>query len=109
WYGWRSCVEAPGGCGILPWQDEMEGSTVAGFGLGPDPAAVARQDAAHAGQADAGARVLAGLVQALEHPEQLAGVGHVEADAVVADGEMVAAVGGGLVAHLDDRRFAVGR
>ena len=62
---------------------------------GADSARIAppwRASAAHAGQADAGALELADAVQALEHAEQLAGVGHVEADAVVGDGELVVAL-----------------
>ena len=55
-----------------------------GCGLRPDPAAVLVDDALHGGQADAGARELPCVVKSLERAEQLAGVGHVEAHAVVA-------------------------
>ncbi len=41
-------------------------------------------DAPHIREANAGAFELVGAVQALKHPEQFAGVLHVEADAVVA-------------------------
>src|SRR5690606_7349644 len=46
---------------------------------------MALDDALHRGQADAFACELVGGVQALEWPEQLAGLGLVEADAVVRD------------------------
>ena len=52
-----------------------------------DAAAVARDDAAHVGQTDAGALEILGAVQALEDAEQLAHVFHVEADAVVGDAD----------------------
>ncbi len=44
---------------------------------------MALDDAPHAGQADAGALELFHAMQALEYAEQLAGILHVEADAVV--------------------------
>lgn len=86
----------------------MERRALAGLGLGTDAAAVAGEHAAHAGQADAGARVVAGLVQPLEHAEQLAGVLHVETGAIVAHGELAFTTGQLLHRHLDDRAFATG-
>ena len=56
-----------------------------GRGLGPDLAAVAMDDALRDGEADAVAVEILGAMQALEHAEQLAGKGHVEAGAVVGD------------------------
>jgi hypothetical protein len=50
-------------------------------------------DAADGGQADAGAFEFVVPVQALEHPEQLAGIAHVEADAVVPNEDVLRALG----------------
>jgi hypothetical protein len=55
--------------------------------LGPDPAAVAVQDALDRGQADARARKLRGFVQALKGPEQFVRIGRVKPRAVVPDKE----------------------
>ena len=55
-------------------------------------AAVPLDDAADGRQADAGALELVVPVQALEHAEQLARIAHVEADAVVADEDVLLAV-----------------
>src|SRR6185436_20280609 len=52
--------------------------------VGPDPAAVARDDAFRGRQADAVARVFGRAVQALERREEVPGIGHVETGAVVA-------------------------
>ncbi|KAG1433847.1 hypothetical protein G6F56_014494 [Rhizopus delemar] len=68
---------------------------------------MAGQHAAHAGQADAGSRVVTGLVQALEHAEQLASIGHVKACTIVADRELMAAFGLLLAVHADPCRLAV--
>ena len=68
-------------CGL---QREVKARAAAGFGFGPDVAAMAAHDALHRRQADAGAREVVGAVQALEHAEQAVGVAHVEAGAVVA-------------------------
>ena len=43
---------------------------------------------AHVGQADAGAGIVLHAVQALEYAEQLVGIGHVEAHAIVADADL---------------------
>jgi hypothetical protein len=53
-------------------------------GLGPDAAAVAGNDAVTDGQTNARAGDALRRMQAFEHPEQLAGVGGVEPDPVVA-------------------------
>ena len=55
--------------------------------LGPDPAAVAVDDALDGGQADARARKLRGFVQALKRPEQLVRIGRVKPGAVIPDKE----------------------
>src|SRR3954467_2291057 len=65
-------------------QGEGEGGPLPDLAFGPDLPTVARDDAADGGQADAGAGEFAGGVEALEGPEQLGGVGHVEPGAVVA-------------------------
>jgi len=72
-------------CWVGGGEGEGEGSAFAGRAGGPDLAAVAFHDLAHAREADAGAGELAGWVQPLERAEQLAGLGGVEAGAVVAD------------------------
>ena len=68
-------------------QREVKARAAVDLGLGPDLAAMAAHDAPHRRQADAGAREVAGAVQALEHAEQAVGEAHVEAGAVVAHGE----------------------
>jgi hypothetical protein len=65
------------------WQGEGEARPVADAAVGPDSATLAAHDASDDGQADARAGKL-GAVQALEDSEELPGVGHVEAHAVVA-------------------------
>ena len=60
-------------------QREVERRAFAQHRFGPDAALVARDDAPHRGQPDAGAREFRLGVQALEGAEQLARVGHVEA------------------------------
>jgi hypothetical protein len=54
------------------------------FGLSPDSAAVAVNDALEQRQTHAGAFELFGSMQPLEYAEQFAGVRHVEADTIVA-------------------------
>ena len=71
-------------------------------GFGPDPAAVAADDALDGGEADAGSGELGGGVEALEGGEQLVGEGHVEAGAVVAD-VVDGGAAGLLAAELDAR------
>ena len=78
--------------------------------LGPDPAAVAADDALHDRQPDAGALEVAGGVQALERLEQLVGVAHVEPGAVVAHEESaVARPAARLRADLDGGVVALAR
>src|SRR5881397_4254907 len=75
-----------------PSQGEVEGGSPIDGSLGPDPAAVPGDDAPHRRETDAGALEFGRGVQALEHPEQLVGVPHVEAGPVVADQERPASV-----------------
>src|SRR5258706_2354810 len=70
------------------WQREPEGAAPARFGFDPDAAAVAVHHLLADRQADAGARVLALVVQALEHHEDALEVLHLDADAVVAHGDL---------------------
>ena len=63
----------------------MEGGTPIGLAFAPDAALVTMQDALTQGQPNPGAFKLILAMQPLEHPEQLVGVGHVEAGAVVLD------------------------
>src|SRR3982751_3266751 len=66
-------------------QDEAEGRALAHRALCPDRPAVALDDPLHVGQADARAFEFLGLVQPLEHAEQLVDVLHLEAHAVILD------------------------
>ena len=73
-------------------QREAEARALSGRRLHRDAAAVPVHDAAHRGQAHPGALEFAGVVQALEGFEQVAGLGHVEASAVVAHTEAAQAI-----------------
>src|SRR5690606_4407799 len=108
------CPRPAGWCAVRSWsalvecgqfargrKREAEGGAAPGFAVRLGAPTMARQHPAHAGQADAGAGEFAGRVQALEYAEQLAGVLHVEAGAVVAHLEFVRTVVGLAVAHLD--------
>src|SRR5581483_10416382 len=66
---------------------KVECRALADARLGPDPSAVAVDDALHDRQADAGPLEIFGAMQPLEHAKELVGVFHVEADSVVADEE----------------------
>src|SRR5579884_527116 len=68
-------------------QGEIKRATLARLGLGPDAAAVALDDLAADGQADAGAGVLLLRVQPLEDDEDALQVLRVDADAVVTNPE----------------------
>src|SRR5690349_16335881 len=70
---------------LLDGQGEVEGGADPGFGVGPHATAVAQDDAVGEGQPDAGALVVLGPVQPLEHAEELVRVAHVEAGPVVPD------------------------
>src|SRR3954468_19075945 len=85
--GFASHVRHPtsGIAGVVARQREVEGRAGARAALGPGAAAVALHDAADVGEADPGALELLVAVQALEDAEELVGVLHVEADAVVPD------------------------
>src|SRR4051812_3309979 len=67
----------------------MEPAALAGRRLDPDAPAVALDHLAADGEADAGAGVLAHRVQALEHHEDALEVLRLDADAVVADDDVV--------------------
>src|SRR5256714_6544645 len=64
---------------------EVEGRPLAHGPFGPDPSAVTVDDTLDGGEADARALELVPAVETLERAEQLSGVCHVEARAVVAD------------------------
>src|SRR5438876_8322446 len=66
-------------------ETEEERRAHAALRLGPHPSAMPIDDPLDDGKADPGPLVLLGPVHPLEHPEQLVGVAHVEADAVVLD------------------------
>src|SRR4051794_20543130 len=76
------------------------------FSLGPGAAAVAVNDPAHVRQADARALKLRRAMEPLKDTEKLAGVFHVEADAVVLHEHDDFRLGT-LAADLDDCRLAV--
>src|SRR5690606_14198874 len=65
-------------------QREIERRSASGLGLRPDASAVPLDDLLDDGETHAHAFELARLVQSLEYTEELAGVTHVEAHAVVA-------------------------
>src|SRR5437660_12739144 len=64
-------------------QCEIERRAFARFALGPHAAAMTEHHALHDGESHASARELSRAMQALELPEQLAVISHVEAGAVV--------------------------
>src|SRR5882672_4950516 len=68
----------------IRFEREVERGALARLGIGPDPAAVPMDDPLHRRQPDARALILVARVQTLESAEQLVGVRHVEAGAVVA-------------------------
>src|SRR5580658_5830748 len=70
----------------------MKCRAVSDFPLGPDPTALALDDALNRRQADSRSREIARQMQALKSPEQLAGVRRVEAGAVVPDEVFLIAV-----------------
>jgi hypothetical protein len=65
------------------WQRKVKRRPLVRLTFRPGAAAVPGDDAAHNGQADAGARKLFGPVQALEYAEAPVSIGHIEADTVV--------------------------
>src|SRR5262245_4820064 len=98
--GWQFAVRkmlgAGGRSGLFLLDDrqgEIKRGALVDDAFGPCAAAVPLDDAADVGQADARALELARGVQPLEYAEQLGGVLHVEACAVVADGDDVLLVG----------------
>src|SRR5215470_4332417 len=74
--------------GVILRQREVKGGSLTETAFGPDAPAVPVNDALDRRQTDPGARELGGGVEALERPEELVRVGHVEADAVVANEEV---------------------
>ena len=54
---------------LYSWEGERDRRTVARFGLNPDVAAVALDDALTQRQTDTSSRILVGRVEALEHFE----------------------------------------
>src|SRR5262249_28629011 len=87
--GGAARVLSPIGFVPLLGKREMEGAAAGGLplrpGTDPDAAAVAVDDFLADREADAGARVLALVVQALEHHEDALEVLRLDADAVVPD------------------------
>src|SRR5580698_9973427 len=75
----------------LRGEGEEERAAFPCLGFGPDPAAVAAQDAVHDRQADAAALEFGRRMQPLERVEQLCRVLHVEPGAVVTHEEDLAA------------------
>src|SRR5688572_24277090 len=69
---------------VAPWQREVERRAFVRPAFGPHAPAVARDDALHEGEADAGAREVLLIVQSLEDAEKLGGIARVEACAIVA-------------------------
>src|SRR5919201_3572561 len=72
------------GMGRLSCQRKKNRGAAVGLCLGPDPPAVAVDDALHDRKAHSSAGIVLGPVQPLEHPKEFVGVAHVEAGAVVA-------------------------
>src|SRR5215470_19444284 len=59
-------------------QGEEERCAAADLALGPDPAAMAVNDALHGGEPDAGAFEFGRRMQPLKRAEQFCGIGHVK-------------------------------
>src|SRR5450755_2840468 len=87
---------------------EVDGGAAVDGAFGPGPAAVALDDAPDAGQADAVARELVGVVEPLERLEQLADIGRVEAGPVIADVAADGGVADGCGRELDGGAVAAG-
>src|SRR5207245_7398253 len=94
---------------LEPRQGEIERGALARLSLRPGPAAVAVDDAPDVRQADPRALELLRAMETLEHAEELGGVLHVEADAVVADEDHDLVAGAVLHADLDPRVIALAR
>src|SRR6478736_1805492 len=76
------------GVSIRQWrvrQRQEEGCALIRCGRGPNTAAVFVNDSLNICQTDSGALELGRLMEALKHAEQLAGVRHIKAGAVIAD------------------------
>src|SRR5438477_351725 len=74
-----------GGRGLVIVQSEEEGRAAAGRGLGPDASAMAPHDPCCRRQTQTDAFKLLLAMQALKQAEELVGIFHVEADAVIAN------------------------
>ncbi|EKS67664.1 Diguanylate cyclase/phosphodiesterase with PAS/PAC and GAF sensor [Burkholderia sp. SJ98] len=85
-------------------QREIEYRALSQPPFGPRAPVMTLDDAPHVGEPDARALELFRAMQALEHPEQLRAVLHVEADAVVAHADHVFVAASGRE-YLDFRRF----
>src|SRR5207244_1325036 len=70
------------------WKREIKGRAFIEFALSPGASAVAMDNPAHIGQANAGAFEFLNLVQALEYSKKFVRVLHVEACPVVVHGEL---------------------
>src|SRR5687768_15776988 len=90
-------------------EGEVEGRALSQARLGPDAPAMALDEAADDREAHTRPFVLVGMVQALEDTEELVGVAHVEAGAVVLDEECGLPVRAGTRADLDPPGVAFAR
>src|SRR5262245_10397236 len=87
----------------FPLQGEIERRPLVPLGFGPDASAVAVHDALGDGQADARPLELLRVMKPLEDFEQLVGIAHVEAGAVIFDKVGRTPVLVRAAADLDDR------
>ena len=78
----------------LEAKGEIESGAVPGFGVGPGAAAMAVNDAADVGEANAGAFELVFSMEALKDTEELVGISHVKSDSVVGDRKNEFGLGG---------------
>src|SRR4051812_2488871 len=82
----------------------MECRALAGYRFGPNPPAVAMDDALHCGEPDPGAGELPGQMEPLERPEEAIDVRHLEPRPVVPD-EVGSLPPQARLAKLDARRL----
>src|SRR5260221_8372738 len=66
-------------------ESEKERRPLIGLGLGPDTTAVALDNPLHNREADPGSLIFFGKMESLKHAEQLVGIAHVKANAIVFD------------------------
>ena len=81
-------VLSEAGFGDFGGEGEVEGGALVGVGFEPDVATVAADDFFANGEADAGAGVFVGGVEALKDDEDTVGKSRVNADAIVGNGEV---------------------